>query len=346
MARISPKTAPRIIQGIVLVVLFGFVVIGFWLFDAKPLPSSPYSFELSTGRTLKGVARDLNAQGLLQFPTLFSLLGRLSPQSSRLRAGSYVFDAPVTPFDLYVTLFRGSAQQHEVTLVEGLTLKDIRETLNDESALKHDLQSMDDHALLTHLKVDLPLSAEYALPEGLFRADTYFYSGGTSDVTILERAYRLLRNDLDKAWKTRASDLPFATVYQALIMASIVERETAQSQERPLIAGVFINRLRIGMRLQTDPTVIYGMGDRYHGKLHHQDLLNDTAWNTYTRSGLPPTPIGLISRDALNAVLHPANTQALYFVARGNGFHQFSDNLVDHQRAIQQYLRPSNGTSQ
>jgi len=295
---------------------------------------------------LKGVARDLNEQGLLHYPSLFSLLGRLNPKSSHLRAGSYVFDAPVTPFDLYLTLFMGAAQQHEVTLVEGLTLKEIRAILNDETALKHDLADLDDHALLKQLKVDLPLTSDYPLPEGLFRADTYFYTGGTSDIAILERAYRLLRKDLEQAWKTRDADLPFQTMYEALIMASIVERETAQSTERPLIARVFVNRLRTGMRLQTDPTVIYGMGTRYHGKLHHQDLLDDTAWNTYTRNGLPPTPIGLISQNALNAVLHPASTRALYFVARGNGYHQFSDNLADHERAINQYLKHSNGSSQ
>ena len=346
MARKSPGMVPPVLKGIVVAALSGAVLIGFWLFDSQPLPSTPYSFELSSGRTLRGVARDLNEQGLLQFPSLFSVLGRLSPKSSHLRAGSYVFEGPVTPFDLYVTLFMGSAQQHEVTLVEGLTLKDIRATLNDEPSLKHELADIDDRALLTRLKVDLPLSDSHPIPEGLFRADTYFYTGGTSDIAILERAYRLLRKDCDKAWQSRASDLPFQTVYEALIMASIVERETAQSQERPLIAGVFINRLRTGMRLQTDPTVIYGMGDRYHGKLHHQDLLDDTDWNTYTRNGLPPTPIGLISRDALNAVLHPTSTHALYFVARGNGFHQFSDNLADHERAINQYLRHSNGKSQ
>jgi len=341
MSRRLPNRIPRLIQGVVLAVVGGMVLIGFWLFDAQPLPSTPYSFELISGRTLKGVARDLNEQGLLQLPTLFSLLGRLSPKSSHLRAGSYVFDGPVAPYDLYVTLFMGSAQQHEVTLIEGFTLKEIRSTLNNETALKHELVDLDDHALLERLKVDLPISSDHPIPEGLFRADTYFYSGGTSDIAILERAYRLLRKDLEQAWATRAKDLPFQSTYEALIMASIVERETAQSAERPLIAGVFINRLRNGMRLQTDPTVIYGMGDRYHGKLHHQDLLDDTDWNTYTRGGLPPTPIGLISRDALNAVLHPATTRALYFVARGGGFHQFSDNLVDHERAINQYLRHS-----
>jgi UPF0755 protein len=330
---------PRLIKGIFFGAICCLVLIAYWLFDSQPLPSTPYSFELTSGRTLKGVARDLNEQGLLHYPSLFSLLGRLSPKSSHLRAGSYVFEGPVSPFTLYVTLFMGSAQQHEVTLVEGLTLKEIRATLNDETALKHDLADLDDHALLERLKVDLPLSSDYLLPEGLFRADTYFYTGGTSDIAILERAYRLLRKDLDQAWKTRDSNLPLQTMYEALIMASIVERETAQSSERPMIAGVFINRLRSGLRLQTDPTVIYGMGERYHGKLHHQDLLDDTAWNTYTRSGLPPTPIGLVSRDALNAVLHPASTPALYFVARGNGYHQFSENLADHERAIQLYLK-------
>lgn len=345
MVQRSPGIVTRIVKSIVVATFCGLFLVGYWLFDSKPLPTTPYSFELSSGRTLKGVARDLNEQGLLQFPVLFSLLGRLSPKSNHLRAGSYSFDGPVTPFDIYVTLFSGSAQQHEVTLIEGHTLKEIRETLDAETALKHELAELDDRALLRRLKVDLPLSADHPLPEGLFRADTYFYSGGVSDVSILERAYRLLRKDLDKAWGARENNLPFQNSYEALIMASIVERETAQSQERPLIAGVFINRLRMGMRLQTDPTVIYGMGDRYQGKLHHPDLLTDSDWNTYTRGGLPPTPIGLVSHDALNAVLHPASTQALYFVAKGGGFHQFSDTLAEHEHAINQYLHHRNGAT-
>lgn len=339
MGKTVRHKTPRLVRGFLWAVLAGAVLIAFWLFDPQPLPTTPYSFELNAGRTLRGVAHDLHDQGLLQFPSLFSLLGRFSPKSSQLRAGSYLFEAPVAPYDLYTILFRGSAQQHEVTLVEGYTLKQIRETLNSEPALKHELSGMDDRAVLDRLKMDLPLPETYPIPEGLFRADTYFYASGTSDLAILERAHRLLKLDLDQFWKTREPNLPFADSYQALILASIVERETAQVQERPLIAGVFINRLRIGMRLQTDPTVIYGMGPRYQGKLHHADLLADTPWNTYTRGGLPPTPIGLASRDALRAVLHPAATRALYFVARGNGYHQFSDNLIDHERAVNQYLR-------
>lgn len=317
-----------------------------WLFWPQQPPSQPYSFELLPGHTLRTVARELHGQGLLQFPGLFSLLGRLDPRSSQLRAGSYEIDGPMSPLDLYGMLFRGLAQQHEVTLVEGQTLRQIRATLQREEGLRHDLAALSDAQLLSLLQVDLPVPADHALPEGLFAADTYFYTRGSSDLQLLQRAWHALHRHLETLWPARDPQLPLTSPYQALILASLVERETARAEERPLIAGVFINRLRLGMRLQTDPTVIYGLGDRYDGHLHHHDLQADTPWNTYTREGLPPTPIGLAGSAALQAAVHPASTRALYFVARGDGTHQFSETLVAHEQAVDTFQRHAGARSQ
>ena len=335
--------ASRMVRAGLLSALCVLAMLLAWLSWPQPLPETPYNFELTPGRTLRGVARDLHQQGLLRAPWLFALLGRVDPRSSQLRAGSYEIDQPVTPFELYRMLFRGLAQQHEVTLVEGQTLRQVRALLDREDALHHDLHSVSDEELLQRLKADLPLPADYPVAEGLFFPDTYFFTRGSSDVAVLQRAWSAMRRDLDLAWRARAAGLPLTDAYQALILASIVERETARPEERPLIAGVFVNRLRLGMRLQTDPTVIYGLGTRYDGHLHHHDLQLDTPWNTYTRAGLPPTPIGLAGAASLQAALHPASTRALYFVARGNGSHQFSETLAAHEQAIDEFQRHAGG---
>jgi UPF0755 protein len=322
-----------------LAVLLAAALLASWLGWPHELPVTPYAFELTPGRTLRGVARDLGDQGLLRWPGLFALVGRLDPRSSQLRAGSYLIEQPVSPFELYRILFRGLAQQHEVTLIEGYTVRQIRASLDREEALQHDLRALSDEELLRQLHPDLAVSPDHALPEGLFFPDTYFFTRGSSDLAVLQRAWQAQRRQLERAWQARAPDLPLADPYQALILASIIERETARAEERPLVAGVFVNRLRIGMRLQTDPTVIYGLGARYDGHLHHPDLLADTPWNTYTRAGLPPTPIGLAGLGALQAALHPAATRALYFVARGDGTHQFSATLAAHERAVDAFQR-------
>jgi UPF0755 protein len=318
------------------------VLLGLWLFIPLSPPTTPYSFELTSGRSLRGVARDLSDQGLLYFPSLFYGVGRFCPHASHLRAGSYAIEGAVSPWDLLNILFLGRSSQHDVTLVEGMTFAEIRRTLAEEPTLKHELLALSDRDVLAALKIDLPLPSEFLRPEGIFRPDTYFYSAGSSDLALLQRAYALQMKTLDAAWAKRAGDLPVKTPFEALILASIVERETADRSERPLIAGVFVHRLAIGMRLQTDPTVIYGLGDRYSGKLHHADMIHDTPWNTYTRGGLPPTPIGLPGREAIEAALHPTPTRALYFVARGNGTHQFSESLSAHEEAVNNFLRRSN----
>ena len=310
-----------------------------WLLLPVPLPQQPCVFELNSGRTLRGVAQDLSRQGLLRLPLLFSTLGRLDPRSSQLHAGSYLIDSAPTPLQLFQMLFRGLAQQHAVTLIEGHTLAQVRAALARDARLVHDLQQASDADLIAELVPGLAVPAGVTVAEGLFFPDTYFFPGQTSERAVLQRAASQLQGALTRLWAARQPGLPLQTPYQALVLASLVERETARPEERPLIAGVFINRLRLGMRLQTDPSVIYGMGAAYQGKLHHADLLADTPWNTYTRGGLPPTPIGLVGLASLQAALHPAATDALYFVARGNGSHQFSATLAAHARAVDTFLR-------
>lgn len=181
------------------------------------------------------------------------------------------------------------------------------------------------------------IGAEETHPEGLFFPDTYYFSNGMSDLEILKRAYHAMRTKLNEAWTQREPGLPYKSPYEALIMASIIEKETGRAEERKIIAGVFVNRLRIGMRLQTDPTVIYGMGERFDGNIRRKDLQEDTAYNTYTRSGLPPTPIAMPGMASIEAALHPAKTQALYFVGKGDGSHVFSNTLAEHNRAVAKY---------
>lgn len=317
-----------------------------WLWLPHSLPVTPVNFELTPGRSFRAVAHDLADQGLLSLPQLFALLGRVDPRSSQLRAGSYAIDHPISPFELYQMLFRGLARQHQVTLIEGHTMEQLRAVLQHEDSLRHELQTLPDEALLPMLGEQQAVPVEFPRVEGLFFPDTYFYTVGSSDLAVLKRAAQAMQRRLAQVWQERAPGLPLKSSYEALILASLVERETARPDERPLIAGVFYNRLRLGMRLQTDPTVIYGLGPRYDGHLHHRDLTADTPWNTYTRSGLPPTPIGLVSLAALQAVTHPAPTRALYFVARGNGSHQFSDTLEEHEQAVDAYIhrQPKEGS--
>ncbi len=226
---------------------------------------------------------------------------------------------------------KGQIETSSVTIIEGSTFKELREQLNKDSTLHHDSASMSDEEILKRI------GATETVAEGLFFPDTYNYVKGSSDLKVLRRSYQLMQRHLQDNWKKRDPDLPFETPYQALILASIVEKETGQPGDRPMIASVFINRLRKPMRLQTDPTVIYGMGDKFDGNLRKRDLSHDTPYNTYTRDGLTPTPIALPGLAALQAVLHPAPSKALYFVARGDGSSQFSSTLIEHNNAVNEY---------
>jgi UPF0755 protein len=254
-------------------------------------------------------------------------------KSANIKAGVYTIDAPITPVDLYWKMERGEVSQAAIRFIEGWNIRELRAALDDSPELRHDSKEMDDGALLA------AVGAREPHLEGLLFPDTYFYSPGSSDLDILRRAYHVQQDKLHKAWENRASGLPYQTPYEALIMASIIEKETGASEERPLIAAVFLNRLKIGMRLQTDPTVIYGLGEKFDGNLRKIDLEHDTAYNTYTRKGLPPTPIAMPGEASIMAALNPASSKALYFVAKGNGTHVFSDNLAQHNKAVDRYQK-------
>lgn len=266
-------------------------------------------------------------------PLMFSLLARVTQKAARIKAGSYELKPNTSPRRLLDQLVRGEFAQESLTIIEGWTFKQMRAAVLANKGLKHETAELSDAELMSKL------SSDYKIPEGLFFPDTYLFAKGSPDLHIYKQAHAALMAHLDTAWKKRDPSLPYATPYQALTMASIVEKETGQKSERSLIAGVFVNRLKSGMLLQTDPTVIYGMGAKYEGKIRKRDLETDTPYNTYTRSGLPPTPIALPGRESLDAALAPAKTDALYFVSRGDGTSKFSDNLNDHNKAVNQFQR-------
>jgi len=281
----------------------------------------------------KQVAQQAHDAGLQVDPTLLYTWFRVSGQARQIRAGSYEIDANTTPWELFNKLIRGEETLRALTLVEGWNWRQVRAALAKADALKPEAQSLTDAELMATLnRPGVP-------PEGRFYPDTYTYAKGSSDLRLLKRALQAMDKHLATAWAAKPSGLPLKTPEELLILASLVEKETGKGGDRPLIAGVFLNRLNKGMLLQTDPTVIYGLGDLYDGHLHKQDLQTDTPWNTYTRLGLPPTPIAMPGKAALMAAVNPANTNALYFVARGDGSSQFSATLEEHNRAVQRYIR-------
>ena len=297
------------------------------------LPQTPYEFEIKHGGSLRSVARQFYDDKLIIEPWSFIFLVRMFGKANDIKAGNYMLDKEITPYRLFLAITRGDVTQSQAAFIEGWTFRQMRKLLDENPAVRHDTLNLSDREILQRLEAD----AEVA--EGLFFPDTYFFSGGMSDLSILKRANRVMRNRLDEAWNGRSPDLPYSTPYEALIMASIIEKETGQAIERPLIASVFINRLRLGMRLQTDPTVIYGLGAAFDGNLHKRDLTADTPYNTYTRSGLPPGPIAMPGWESIQAALHPAKSPALYFVAKGGGAHQFSNSLIEHNRAVVRYQK-------
>ena len=293
----------------------------------------PFEFTLRQGSSLRSVAKQLVDAGVLKDGMSFVAIGRLFGQANDLKAGSYILDKPLTPLELLQTITEGNVTQGSITFVEGWTFAQMRRALDAYGAIKHDTKNLTDQEILRRL----PGNASHV--EGLFFPDTYFFSNGMSDLTILKRAYTTMETRLNEAWQKRSPGLPYKNAYEALIMASIVEKESAKAEERPIIAAVFLNRLRRGMKLQTDPTVIYGLGSAFDGNLRKRDLLADTPYNTYTREGLPPTPIAMPGAAAIHATVHPATTDALYFVSKGDGSHVFSATLEEHNRAVQKYQK-------
>lgn len=320
--------------------LLGLIVIALlagaaWWLVQRPLPlkDSPLDFTVAAGSSLRGAAQQIREAGVEVPPLLLVVLGRVLGVESQIKAGSYEISTGITALELLRKLTRGDVTQAEILFVEGWTFRQMREKLDAHPDVRHELRDLSDQALKQRLGV-----AEPAL-EGLFFPDTYLFAKGTSDVDILARALRASRRHLEREWRERTAGLPYKSPYEALIMASIVEKETGRASDRPLIAAVFVNRLRTGMLLQTDPTVIYGIGEQFDGNLRKRDLLADTPYNTYTRAGLPPGPIAMPGLASLRAALNPASSDALYFVARGDGTSQFSRTLEEHNQAVARYQK-------
>ena len=324
----------RRVLAVLLLALAGLVGAAYWWLD-QPLTLDAAAVDLSIepGTSARGVADAVAQAGVQVRPEWLYAWFRLSGQDRQIKAGSYEIDTGTTPRSLLRKLVRGEESLRTVTLVEGWTFRQVRQALAQAPQLAADTAELSEAAIMERL------GRAGLAAEGRFFPDTYSYAKGSSDLKVLARAMRSMDRHLADAWEKRAPDTPLKTPEQALVLGSIVEKETGRASDRPQIAGVFANRLRIGMMLQTDPTVIYGMGDRFDGNLRKKDLQTDTPWNTYTRAGLPPTPIAMPGRDALLAAVAPARTDALYFVARGDGSSEFSSTLDAHNRAVDKYQR-------
>ena len=311
-----------------------------WLayYAISPLKLQPNSQEITIQPKsgLRSIAKQLVKQGVLNDPWRFILIAKLLNKQSYLQAGNYTLNKNVSPYQLLLSLNHGKTTQGSITFIEGRTFAQMHEKIIKNEAIKQTITGLSESEMMKLM------GSDYRVAEGLFFPDTFYFDRNTADTVILKRSYDAMRSKLAKAWEGRDTNLPYKNSYQALIMASIIEKETGKASERPMIAGVFINRLRIGMRLQTDPTVIYGMGARYEGNIRKKDLLADTPYNTYTRDGLPPTPIAMPGIAAIDAALHPEKTKALYFVGKGDGSHVFSNNLVEHNLAVVRYQLKNN----
>jgi len=315
---------------LLLTLLGGFA---WWASTPIALRSSPVEVHIPAGSGLRVALRLLDTAGAPSPTWPMIALARLTGVESTIKAGSYELHDPLTPKELLDKLTRGDVSQAEVVLPEGWTFRQMRARLDAHPDLRHEAAGLSDAALLKRI------GAVETQPEGLFFPDTYLFDKRSADTDLYARAYRAMQRRLNESWAARAPDSPLQSPYQALVLASIVEKETGRGEDRPLIAAVFSNRLRRNMPLQTDPTVIYGIGERFDGNLRKRDLLADGTYNTYTRTGLPPTPIAMPGHAALAATLNPAPSRALYFVARGDGTSHFSMSLAEHERAVTKYQR-------
>ena len=325
------RTIVRVVAVLAIVAGSAVMALGWWFSRPLPLPSSPYSFEVRPGMTLKSVAQELVGAGVLPSGLPLVALARYQRVDRSIKAGNYEITAGVTLPRLLDKLTQGDVTQAALTVVEGSTFAEFAQALASNPAIEKTVAGLPPTELAQ--KIGLPGTSL----EGWFFPDTYFFGKGSPDLALLVRAHRLMQRRLDAAWSRRAADSPLMDPYAALILASIVEKETGRAADRPLIASVFVNRLRAGMRLQSDPTVIYGLGAGFDGNLRKRDLEADTPYNTYTRDGLPPTPIALPGQASLDAVVNPPKTDFLYFVSRGDGTSEFSANLSDHNRAVARF---------
>ena len=316
----------------------GVLGVGLWLDYGAflkapvPLPEESTILDIPRGTSLRGLARRMTDEGILRHPYYFIALAYRQGDQARIKAGEFELTAGMTPVDVLARITSGQVVQHPVTLVEGWTFREAVAAIEAQDRFTGTLSDLSDEDLMA----SLGRPGEH--PEGRFFPDTYRFPRGTPRLTVLERAFDRMEQVLAEEWAGRREGLPIDNPYEALILASIVEKETGAAHERPQIAGVFVRRLHKGMRLQTDPTVIYGMGDRYDGRIRRADLREATAYNTYVIDGLPPTPIALPGRAAIHAVLNPADGDSLYFVSRGDGTHVFSATLDAHNRAVRRHI--------
>ena len=298
------------------------------------LPQGPaIRVTLLPGNGIQSVARQLHDLKLVDSPRLFAAAARWQERTGPLKAGSYELRPGMTGRDLLAAMARGDAILERIRFIEGWTFRQMRQVVDEHPALRHDSSTLKDAEILQRLE------APAVSAEGLFFPDSYQFAAGASDLTVWRQALQRMRAVLDDAWARRDPSSPLGSPYQALVLASIVEKETGREEDRPLVAAVFVNRLRLGMPLQSDPTVIYGMGDAFDGNLRRVDLRRDTPYNTYTRPGLPPTPIAAPGAASLRGVTRPLASAALYFVARGDGSSEFSSSLAAHNRAVDRYQR-------
>jgi UPF0755 protein len=329
MRRLSIRLA------VLALVAAGACAVWFAWFALSPLrlASAPLDVSIETGSSMKQVSRRLAESGAGFAPWQFTLLARLCGSAAAIKAGSYEIEAGTTPLGLLDQLTRGDVSQGELALIEGWSFRQVRAALDQHPALRHDSRDLSEGEILRRI------GAAEAAAEGLLFPDTYLFHKNSSDLDLLRRAYRAMQARLEREWSARDPATPFASAYEALTLASIVEKETGVAADRGRIAAVFVNRLKSGMPLQSDPTVIYGLGSAFDGNLRKPDLQRDTPYNTYTRPGLPPTPIALPGLGALRAALNPTPGDHFYFVARGDGSSEFSRTLDEHNRAVARYQK-------
>ena len=323
---------------VILIALLGVLISGWLFMDMQRFLSSPMALpeegvviEVQPGSNLTRIVSDLSQQNIINKPSYLRWYARWQQGADKIHTGEYKIEPGTSPKEFLAMLIAGKVLQYSITIVEGWTFKQMMQAISENPSLSHELAGLSDEEIMTKL------GYKGQHPEGRFLPDTYAFPRGMSDIAFLNRAYQAMENYLAQTWPQRDVGVPVKSPYEALILASIVEKETGLASERKAIAGVFSRRLQKRMRLQTDPTVIYGMGDSYKGNIRKRDLLADTPYNTYKIFGLPPTPIAMPGRDAIDAVLHPAEGNELYFVSKGDGSHHFSATLEEHNEAVIKY---------
>ena len=319
-----------LIGALVVIAVLVFQLLSFQ-HNAIKLSDEQTVFLIKSGSNIKTIAQNLSLQKIIDDPWLFILLAKLKGVETRVRAGEYLLEVGQTPDDLLDTFTKGSSIQYSFTIIEGWSFRQLLDAIAQDEIIEHKLQDKTDQEIMA--SIGYPEQH----PEGMFFPDTYRFPKGTTDIDFLRRAYEVMQQHLEREWNQRDDGLPLKSSYEALILASIIEKETGVGFERPLIGGVFTQRLKRNMRLQTDPTIIYGLGENFDGNIRFRDLKKDTPYNTYLHAGLTPTPIALPGLEAIRAALHPAQTNALYFVSKGDGTHHFSETLEEHNKAVNLY---------